>query len=85
MWHVRLPSYPECSGWKAASGSFAGRKDDKKWVCASHTWTTSCTWADAENWYRFTVEHSGRTQSLDNVRKLAPTDVLQPESPVRET
>ncbi|MDK0520696.1 amidase domain-containing protein [Streptomyces sp. ML-6] len=64
-------------GWKATSGSFASRKNNKKWFYASHTWTTSYTWAGAENWYWFAVKHSKRTKSLDNVWKLVSADVLQ--------
>ncbi|MFF9397915.1 MULTISPECIES: amidase domain-containing protein [unclassified Streptomyces] len=64
-------------GWKATSGSYASRKDNKKWFYASHTWTTSYTWAGAENWYWFAVKHSKRTKSLNNVWKLASADVLQ--------
>ncbi|MBT2529750.1 amidase domain-containing protein [Streptomyces sp. ISL-99] len=64
-------------GWRMTSGSFASRKDNKKWFYASHTWTTSYTWAGAENWYWFALKYSHRTKSLNNVWKLGLADVLQ--------
>ncbi len=64
-------------GWKMTSGSFSSRKSNKKWFYASKTWTTSYTWAGAENWYWFAVKHSKRTKPLNNVWKLLKADVLQ--------
>ncbi|MFH8517553.1 amidase domain-containing protein [Streptomyces gelaticus] len=64
-------------GWKMTSGSFSSRKDNKKWFHASHTWTTSYTWAGAENWYWFASKHSKRTKMLNNVWKMQSADVLQ--------
>lgn len=64
-------------GWRETSGSIFNRKSNKKWFYGSHTWTTSYTWAGAENWYWFATKHSQRTKSLDNVWKLSGADVLQ--------
>ncbi|CAM5669512.1 MULTISPECIES: amidase domain-containing protein [Streptomyces] len=64
-------------GWKATSGSFSTRKDNKRWFYGSHTSTTSYTWAGAENWYWFASKHSKRTKMLNNVWKMRSADVLQ--------
>jgi hypothetical protein len=64
-------------GWGMTSGSAASRKDNRKWFYGSFTWTTSYTWAGAENWYWFASRHSKRTRLQNNVWKLAYADVLQ--------
>ncbi|MET7717844.1 amidase domain-containing protein [Streptomyces sp. NPDC005407] len=64
-------------GWGTTSGSAASRKNNKKWFYGSFTWTTSYTWAGAENWYWFASRHSKRTKLQNNVWKLAYADVLQ--------
>ncbi|MFJ7155378.1 amidase domain-containing protein [Streptomyces sp. NPDC101118] len=64
-------------GWATTSGSMSSRGDNRKWFYGNYTWTTSYTWAGAENWYWFATRHSGRTKPLDNVWKMLPSDVLQ--------
>ncbi|MGA4799260.1 amidase domain-containing protein [Streptomyces lavendulocolor] len=64
-------------GWGMTSGSAMTRKDNRKWFYGSFTWTTSYTWAGAENWYWFAIKHSKRTRALTNVWHLAMADVLQ--------
>lgn len=64
-------------GWGTTSGSAMSRKDNSKWFYASFTWTTSYTWAGAENWYWFANKHSKRTKMLSNVWHMAKADVLQ--------
>jgi len=65
-------------GWTTV-GSWPGdsRADNSKWFYGDFTWTTSYTWAAAENWYWFGAHKSGRTSYLDNVWKMLTTDVLQ--------
>ncbi|MDX3664087.1 amidase domain-containing protein [Streptomyces sp. ID05-26A] len=65
-------------GWTTV-GSWPGddRTDDSKWFYGDFTWTTSYTWAAAENWYWFALHRSQRTSFVDNVWKLLVTDVLQ--------
>ncbi|MGW2302892.1 amidase domain-containing protein [Streptomyces sp. NPDC001809] len=64
-------------GWGTTSGSATTRKDNKKWFYGSFTWTTSYTWAGAENWYWFARKHSKRTKTLTNVWQMGKGDVLQ--------
>ncbi len=65
-------------GWTTV-GSWPGdsRSDNSKWFYGDFTWTTSYTWAAAENWYWFGAHEAKRTSYLDNVWKMLTTDVLQ--------
>ncbi|MDC2958947.1 amidase domain-containing protein [Streptomyces gilvifuscus] len=64
-------------GWGPKGGAIIQRTSNKYWFYGPTTWTTSYTWAGAENWYWFAKKHSKRTKILDNVWKLATSDVLQ--------
>ncbi|MEU4208931.1 amidase domain-containing protein [Streptomyces sp. NPDC026206] len=64
-------------GWHETGGNIFNRKSNKRWFYGGHTWTTSYTWAGAENWYWFASKHSGRTSILRNVWDLRKADVLQ--------
>ncbi|MGW8361655.1 amidase domain-containing protein [Streptomyces wedmorensis] len=64
-------------GWATTAGSAMSRKDNNKWFYASFTWTTSYTWAGAENWYWFASKHSKRTRILSSVWQMGKADVLQ--------
>ncbi|MGA5438747.1 amidase domain-containing protein [Streptomyces griseoincarnatus] len=64
-------------GWKPKGGAIIQRKSNKYWFYGPTKFTTSYTWAGAENWYWFAKKHSKRTKILDNVWKLASADVLQ--------
>ncbi|MDA5281213.1 amidase domain-containing protein [Streptomyces sp. Isolate_45] len=64
-------------GWGTTSGSASSRSDNRKWFYGSFSWTTSYTWAGAENWYWFASRHSGRTYMLSNVWYMQNADVLQ--------
>ncbi|WP_223165525.1 amidase domain-containing protein [Lentzea indica] len=61
-------------GWEDVDGD---RTSNSSWYLGTFTWTTSYTWAAAENWYWFASQHSGRTRLLTNVYDLAIADVLQ--------
>ncbi|MEW1545190.1 amidase domain-containing protein [Streptomyces tsukubensis] len=63
-------------GW-GETGSVINRKKNKVWFYGSFKWTTSYTWAGAENWYWFGIKHSKRTKSLGNVWDMGRADVLQ--------
>jgi hypothetical protein len=64
-------------GWSyVGGGPFDDRTDKSKWYYGSFTWTTSYTWAGAENWYWFATG-SGRTLILPSVWNMQETDVLQ--------
>ncbi|PWK91372.1 putative amidase-like protein [Lentzea atacamensis] len=65
-------------GWTTVgSWPWEDRTDNKNWFYGDYTWTTSYSWAAAENWYWFAAHESGRTSYIDNVWKLWVTDVLQ--------
>lgn len=64
-------------GWNTTSGSATTRADNRRWFYASFSWTTSYTWAGAENWWWFASRHSGRTYMLSSVWSLGMADVLQ--------
>ncbi|MFH9958069.1 amidase domain-containing protein [Streptomyces roseolus] len=64
-------------GWGTTSGSALSRQDNNKWFYGSYTWTTSYTWAGAENWYWFARKHSKRTRHLSSVWHMGKADVLQ--------
>ncbi|MFD8304827.1 amidase domain-containing protein [Streptomyces sp. NPDC059690] len=64
-------------GWGPKGGAIIQRTSNKYWFYGPTKFTTSYTWAGAENWYWFAKKHSGRTKILDNVWKLAKADVLQ--------
>ncbi|HEY8981308.1 MAG TPA: amidase domain-containing protein [Streptomyces sp.] len=64
-------------GWGPKGGAIIQRTSNKYWFYGPTTWTTSYTWAGAENWYWFANKHAKRTKALDNVWKLAASDVLQ--------
>ncbi|MEU3600073.1 amidase domain-containing protein [Streptomyces sp. NPDC006798] len=63
-------------GW-GETGSIINRKKNKVWFYGDYNWSTSYTWAGAENWYWFAKHHSKRTKILDNIWKMAKADVLQ--------
>ncbi|MFB7209850.1 amidase domain-containing protein [Streptomyces sp. NPDC056255] len=68
----------KAGGWGIVGPTDAGqRSNNKKWFYTIFVERTSYTWAGAENWYWFAIKHSKRTKSLDNVYKLASSDVLQ--------
>ncbi|MFZ3494687.1 amidase domain-containing protein [Streptomyces sp. 5.8] len=60
----------------AHSPIIAGHSGDR-FRSGGYTWTTSYTWAGAENWYRFARSHSGRTKNIPNVWDMFPSDALQ--------
>ncbi|MFF7894176.1 amidase domain-containing protein [Streptomyces sp. NPDC007907] len=64
-------------GWGPKGGAIIQRPSNKYWFYGPTKWTTSYTWAAAENWYWFAKKHSKRTKILDNVWKMAKADVLQ--------
>lgn len=64
----------EAGAWEYVDGD---RTDKGSWYYGSWTWTTSYTWAAAENWYWFAFQRSGRTRILASVWDLAIADVLQ--------
>ncbi|MFD7395085.1 amidase domain-containing protein [Streptomyces virginiae] len=64
-------------GWGTTSGSASSRADNRKWFYGSFSWTTSYTWAGAENWWWFASRHSGRTYMLNSPWSLGMADVLQ--------
>lgn len=64
-------------GWGPKGGAIIQRSSNKYWFYGPTKWTTSYTWAAAENWYWFAKKHSKRTKILDNVWKMAKADVLQ--------
>ncbi|TQJ75443.1 amidase domain-containing protein [Streptomyces sp. SLBN-31] len=64
-------------GWGPKGGAIIQRTSNKYWFYGPTKFTTSYTWAGAENWYWFAKKHSKRTKILDNVWKLAKSDVLQ--------
>lgn len=67
----------KAGGWKQKGSGFFDRKDKDKWYYGGHTWTTSYTWAGAENWYWFATKYSQRTRILSNVWQMGLGDVLQ--------
>ncbi|SCF77598.1 amidase domain-containing protein [Streptomyces sp. Ncost-T10-10d] len=68
----------KAGGWGIVGPTDAGqRSNNKKWFYTIFVDRTSYTWAGAENWYWFAIKHSKRTKALDNVYKLASSDVLQ--------
>lgn len=64
-------------GWSYVGSGFFDRTDNSKWFYGSFTWTTSYSWAGAENWWWFAQYYSGRTSYLSNVWYLLYADVLQ--------
>ncbi|MFI1177446.1 amidase domain-containing protein [Streptomyces melanogenes] len=65
-------------GWGQKDGwGFTTRKNNKYWYYGTYSWTTSYSWAGAENWYWFAKKHSNRTRILDDVWQLGYGDVLQ--------
>lgn len=67
----------DAGGWGPKGGSLLQRRSNKYWFYGPVKIMTSYTWAGAENWYWFAKKHSKRTKILDNVYKLASSDVLQ--------
>ncbi|GHF47115.1 hypothetical protein GCM10010218_30510 [Streptomyces mashuensis] len=67
----------KAGGWQQKGSGFWDRKDKDKWYYGGHTWTTSYTWAGAENWYWFATKYSHRTRALSNVWQMGLGDVLQ--------
>lgn len=63
-------------GWTQKPGSMSERGDTRKWWYGNYTYTTSYSWAGAENWYWF-GRNSGRTKHVPSVWDLFPSDVLQ--------
>ncbi|MBP2471466.1 hypothetical protein JOF53_000338 [Crossiella equi] len=61
-------------GWGDVDGD---RTSNNSWYYGSFTFTTSYTWAGAENWYWFAMVESKRTAHLGNVWDMLPTDILQ--------
>ena len=64
-------------GWGPKGGAIIQRTSNKYWFYGPTTWTTSYTWAGAENWYWFAKKHAKRTKILGSVWQLAKSDVLQ--------
>ncbi|MFD4758921.1 amidase domain-containing protein [Streptomyces sp. NPDC058439] len=64
-------------GWGPKGGALIQRTSNKYWFYGPTTFTTSYTWAGAENWYWFAQKHSKRTKILPSVWNLAASDVLQ--------
>ncbi|WP_186763175.1 amidase domain-containing protein [Lentzea tibetensis] len=60
-------------GWEPVDGD---RTSNGAWYYGNWTWTTSYTWAGAENWYWFATG-SGRTWILPYVYDMGFADVLQ--------
>jgi hypothetical protein len=67
----------KAGGWEQEGSGFLSRKNNTKWYYGSRTWTTSYSWAGADNWAKFAQVHSKRTSALANVWYLLPSDVLQ--------
>lgn len=63
-------------GWGFVGSGYWDRTDNSKWYYGSYTWTTSYSWAGAENWYWF-ARNSGRTYGLSSVWYMGLADVLQ--------
>ena len=61
-------------GWGHVDGD---RTNNASWYYGWFTFTTSYSWAGAENWYWFAIDHSARTSFLENVWHMLPSDVLQ--------
>ncbi|MGN9788547.1 amidase domain-containing protein [Nonomuraea sp. ZG12] len=70
----------KAGGW-AETGSWPGENrtlPDQWYYGHEGTWTTTYTWAAAENWYWFASPfNSGRTEALDNIWEMGVSDVLQ--------
>ncbi|MBK3570002.1 amidase domain-containing protein [Streptomyces sp. MBT62] len=64
-------------GWGPKGGALIQRTSNKYWFYGPTKFTTSYTWAGAENWYWFAKKHEKRTRILGNVWQLAKSDVLQ--------
>ncbi|MGX5181862.1 amidase domain-containing protein [Streptomyces avermitilis] len=64
-------------GWGPKGGALIQRTSNKYWFYGPTKWTTSYTWAGAENWYWFAKKHAKRTKILGNAWQLAKSDVLQ--------
>jgi len=64
-------------GWGPKGGALIQRTSNKYWFYGPTKFTTSYTWAGAENWYWFAKKHEKRTKILGNVWQLAKSDVLQ--------
>lgn len=70
----------KAGGW-AETGSWPGENrtlPDQWYYGYEGTWTTTYTWAAAENWYWFASPfNSGRTEALDYIWEMGVSDVLQ--------
>ncbi|WP_346137396.1 amidase domain-containing protein [Lentzea roselyniae] len=64
----------KAGGWQPVDGD---RTWDGAWYYGNWTWTTSYTWAGAENWYWFATYQTQRTWILPYVYDLGFADVLQ--------
>jgi hypothetical protein len=65
-------------GWTTVGSWPANNRTwNEYWFYGLYTWSTSYSWAAAENWWWFAQYHSGRTTYLDNVWKMLVTDVMQ--------
>ncbi|MET8765043.1 amidase domain-containing protein [Lentzea sp. NPDC004782] len=61
-------------GWQPVDGD---RTNNGAWYYGEWLWTTTYTWAGAENWYWFAFQRTARTRLLANVWDLRIADVLQ--------
>lgn len=66
-WLAPEPPAAPAGGLGTTSGRASSRGDNRKWFYGTFSWTTSYTWAGAENWHRFAPRHSGRTYALSSV------------------
>ncbi|GAA4515152.1 hypothetical protein GCM10023096_28420 [Nonomuraea ferruginea] len=75
-----LSQIVKAGGW-AETGSWPGENrtlPDQWYYGHEGNWTTTYTWAAAENWYWFASPfNSGRTEPLDYIWEMGVSDVLQ--------
>jgi hypothetical protein len=75
-----LSQIVKAGGW-AETGSWPGENRplrDQWYYGHEGNWSTTHTWAAAENWYWFASPfNSGRTEVLDHIWEMGVSDVLQ--------